>query len=38
MNKTLRLSPKDNVVTCLRAAAKGDAVETVFFNLPLTPI
>ena len=26
MTKTLRLSPNDNVVTCLQAIAKGDAV------------
>lgn len=28
MNKTLRLSPNDNVVTCLCPVARGDAVET----------
>jgi Altronate dehydratase len=28
MNKTLLLSPKDNVVTCLQALTKGDAVDT----------
>jgi len=28
MNKTLLLSPKDNVVTCLQALTKGDTVDT----------
>lgn len=27
MNKALRITPKDNVVTCLRAVSKGEAVD-----------